>query len=834
MEDNTAMNLKEEFKNLEENLEKVVKEQPEIREIEINNNDETANEVIIVNEKVDIADLINQNSRQKTKEGYIEKYVENVAEGGRFTTQIYKIILMLNSVIGEVGIAYPDNNEFFKECNKNNKGLLEKKTMKVDVILMDNDSTDLMYNTYNNTIIRDDARKFKFKDNAFVSSISKYTNAIVDAYRTKHTVINLNPMLTKSLIRLYCNNIIKRDPVMERIFSDILDRLSISNISNAMIYYLKFGHFNEYKKYVFDKTLTKVYSRTPFVPYTDNKLALKNEEIGGVDLKKINKVSAENNDLYTVLAKLPMTVLSKLISTEPNIAFIEEYCEFNQKNGYYQLDLKHFLSESDYKEVPDDYKKIDVLCRHEYLFFIAAGKSAIIEECYNKGKCRFCGVELIFETKEDFIELSDIVYSLVKKYLKRIKSVNLDEDYVVRMFSVSSVNIIKAVNFHESSISHVSTQSQINIIGYLLLYAMYMADDIDKNTTESSKFITNLKEVLSKFGITDSDVASYIKEFKIGPVAKYMVENLMNNLSLVNLIYYHPTYKLFGNEKLITDGLKALDLNEKHSISQKLFLRGEEFMSRYHELIEIMDRKTWDNKQLKKIDYSLMSKEQSNNEEVIKEQKQVELTEQELKKLSIIAYSLCPINKYHIFDKKGICTKCGYKFNAKIKTDRDFLVEFFKKYYSIYVILNGEVEVKNQIIEPAKTTQERINKSNGELMFKNKKLEGLLQEIKPFERFNLLDYVKGKDIFPFADEESVYEDIECILDEKHVDEFRIKVLKLLKPYYNHIPEEELAKINRSQLISILLYTVETKGMSLRTAVRGLVGNVGNMFLNMLV
>ena len=211
--------------------------------------------------------------------------------------------------------------------------------------------------------------------------------------------------------------------------------------------------------------------------------------------------------------------------------------KYNDKSGYY------------YIEVGKD--KLDVLCRHLYMFYSGESYQAITLECYHRGKCKYCGTPMSAYIEDTSIRLPTKVYSIIYSFVATIKT-TLNESLLI-------ANLIKLISTEIVAKPQLKSEDDMVAFTYLYLYKAYLDTNeliayvkksvsviIDKAIEASIRFGMNRKELEASLNNLFRNTSSIAKVFK----DVLFVEGDFDNSFLTNVL-------MDTADKYVLDAFKA-------------------------------------------------------------------------------------------------------------------------------------------------------------------------------------------------------------------------------------------------------------------------------------
>jgi hypothetical protein len=192
--------------------------------------------------------------------------------------------------------------------------------------------------------------------------------------------------------------------------------------------------------------------------------------------------------------------LDILIKTiDNNFSKVKDKLLFNKKTHYYYI-------------VIDNYK-LNVLCEHQYRFLNKELYAEIIRDCYIKGRCKYCGVDMfvidsdygksyeVYEYIHKFIfainekaknnNLFDIIYGLVGSIIDLIKEESTDKNKTICL-----IILIKLYLLTKTDINYYA--SRINALKQVL-QKMLIANNLETQQIEIEKYVEDNKDFIEFF-----------------------------------------------------------------------------------------------------------------------------------------------------------------------------------------------------------------------------------------------------------------------------------------------------------------------------------------------
>lgn len=328
------------------------------------------------------------------------------------------------------------------------------------------------------------------------------------------------------------------------------------------------------------------------------------------------------------IVRVPKDVQMWLNSLHMYFDELKPLLKYNDKTGHY------------YISVGKD--KLDVLCRHLYMFYSGESYQTITLECYYRGRCKYCGAPMVAFVEDTSVRLPTKIYSIIYTFVSSIKT-TVNESLLIS-------NLIKLVSAEIVAKSQLKSEDDMVSFAYLYLYKCYLDTKdtivyvkksvntvIDKSIEAAVRFGINRKELEKSLNELFRDTSSIAKVFE----DVLFVEGDFDNSFLTNVM-------MDTASKMILDAFK----------NNKIALLNETVML-YH-------FREWNYKYTVKRTTekcSIVLKRPSKNES----EKVLQAFFQKVWKV------LCPANGAHVF-ANGKCTFCGISSKG---TNVD---EVFKKY----------------------------------------------------------------------------------------------------------------------------------------------------------
>lgn len=768
----------------------------ENNEVTIGTDEESSNVVNVIKEHVDVTELKKRN--KNIKHGLIES--RNYAKYDKYLTSIkhfIKVVTRLIDAYGDIQEAYPINNEYFQKFTSTIADTTDTKVTNTKFKLPEEiNKYDIVCNGYNKSIVTSLKTMFRYSKNPkVIEFISNLNLNLYPMYLPHFPKILLTPLLSKSQVTNMFSKLFANKPYLRNIYNDFINNVISIRLDRNTTNAVKFNMYDEMKG-IEERYISDIVNYKPYViDYTNNKYKYNNVSVSDLVLKK--------EQYLANLKKLPKDIINLINGVEPNITFIDEHCKLDPKTHMYMLDVKPFINEAEYKALPNDLKNINIMCRHEYLQYTSKNTEKLVEECFLKGKCRFCGVELNVEPEENTFDIDPIVFVVLYKYLHSVHKLNFDEGYLTNTFINTLYKVYPQIVKQKLTINTLAPIDKMTIIAICILYYTNSIDKASKTQSKLNSFIDNCDKAIAKFGFRLQDIDALCEEFNVKPYCEMFAKLVSSDSVNYNEIYSHLIFCLFKNINVLNEGFKDYKENiSKCTPGQQLYLQGFKQTNRYHDEINKLITQLWNRAKEQSLLTSLTA---TKSKPTINVSNIVPITENDIKHYAIAAVSLCPINFYHEFEK-GTCKHCQYIQNARYRTHKEFLTKYVTNYFSLFNSMNApDVSVTGVDY----TKKSAYIKSCNQFMKIYEKLDELLKDVKNKNLPNYNQYFTTNYGFDFIDPALLADQIRE--NDRIVNSFKTKMslTKLIQLYFEKITTEELMKLEFKDLANIIVFMIDS-------------------------
>lgn len=317
---------------------------------------------------------------------------------------------------------------------------------------------------------------------------------------------------------------------------------------------------------------------------------------------------------------VPKDIQQKLNDLSTYFNDLKDELHYNEKTGYYTMTLRD--------------GELDVLCRHEYLQHSGASHQEISLECYEKGKCKYCGEPMVPFVEETSSVLPTRAFSAIYSFIECIKS-PFNETVLIGLLT-------KFIIQESSKYDQLTSEDNLVAFVYLFLYKCYIVsvDDIDYTKTKINAFIDEVKNQAATLGISKSKIDNAITD---------LFPKDMN----IQSIFKDSAYKEISFDDSFMKTILFDDPYMKNI--QKLY--EENKMSEFNKEVLNEYLKIWcytppKAEPKRKLDFPLKSPSVENKEESL------------LNFFHKVWKEYCPVNGSHIFEK-NTCKYCGISEDGK-------------------------------------------------------------------------------------------------------------------------------------------------------------------------
>ena len=317
---------------------------------------------------------------------------------------------------------------------------------------------------------------------------------------------------------------------------------------------------------------------------------------------------------------VPRDIQQKLNDLTTYFDEIKEDLHYNEKTGYYSMTLRD--------------GELDVVCRHEYLQHSGASHQEISLECYEKGRCKYCGEPMVPFVEETSSVLPTRVFSAIYTFMECIKS-PFNETVLTGLLT-------KFIIQKSSKYEQLVSEDNLVAFTYLFLYKCYLtsSDEIDYTKTKINAFIDEVKNQAAILGISKSKVDEAIN-------------NLFPKDLNIKSIFKDSAYKEVSFDDAFMKTILFDDPYMKNI--QKLY--EENKMGEFNKEVLKAYLKIWC--------YTPPKQDGKTNSEFALKMPSVENKEENI--LSFFRKmwkQYCPVNGTHVMEK-GTCKYCGISEDGK-------------------------------------------------------------------------------------------------------------------------------------------------------------------------
>lgn len=350
--------------------------------------------------------------------------------------------------------------------------------------------------------------------------------------------------------------------------------------------------------------------------------------------------------LVNKITLIPKDLQQKFYKPGKYFDEVKNVLKLNPETGFYSYKLDDLL--------------IPILCTHEYMTYDGKSPSEISIECYKKGKCKYCGQELMAYHEQYKENLPPKIYDLIYRYIGTI-SENIEESAL--MYSLFTL-IYDAIQENINKADVKNYDATVVAFSALYLYAIYTntKETINYNNHRINRFLDSAKKYWSEVGWTNDTIEEAIND---SPILSNMknVEEIIKEKIYKNEIKFSdllPVSTLF--DKNIEP--KDYDKLEPKSETQKLWKTGK--MENFNKLFDKAQLILWKFVLIKNF-IDKMSKEKIKVNFEIPNIKQSTVKNGE-KFFFASCGTYCPASEFHVFSS-GACKFCGIKKDLSNKKD---------------------------------------------------------------------------------------------------------------------------------------------------------------------
>lgn len=768
-------------------------------EIKVGDADENFLTVNVVKEHVDSNEIKQSQQRKKSYRGFIEQ--RPVKNTDKYLHSIQSFIKTITRFIDAYGFtqkAHPVSSEYLKKLAKSIPNLIDTKITSDRFKIPDEfNKKDIVYNMYTQTITEAVKAYFNYTtDTERVRFLTEF-NLNKDQFYIPHfPKIKLPPLLSKSQFTTMLMKMLNTKPYLMGIYNTFMENNVGTVVDNKTSQCIRYGVYDEAIKQEEAYIRNTQHIKPVVIDYTTNKYKYKSPTV--------SKTVAAKEKYLANLKKLPIKVINLINGTEPNIQFVDEYCKYDEKTHSYMLDVKPFVSDDDYNSLPNDLKVLNVMCRHEYLQYTENGMQQLVDECFLKGKCRFCGVELNVESEITTFEIDPIAYIAMSKYIKSIRKTNLNEEYLYTTFSNNIYSVFKSVLEQKNSIAMLKQNDKMIVLVVCMLYYINSIDTATKVDSKVKTFTTLCDTLLARYGFKRDDVKGLCEEFGVIPLCESFAKIVSSNDYDGNNTYSHPLFNLFRDISIVEmNGIEQyLQKHKDFSSSQLLYLKGFKYMNHYHAIIDKLVRTLWSRDKEKQLRIDV---KQQDCDPFIKLSNKTIITDNDILHYAIAAVSLCPINYYHEFDDKNVCIHCQYIKNARMKTHKEFLEKYIKNYF---VLFNSMHAPENKVTGVDTSKKNEYIVAHNHFLTRFDTFDDLKTVALAAKLPSYNEYFMQKYNFDFIDKTLLAPMIKENV--KHVDSMKVRMnlAKIINAYFDNMQLDEIMQSDTDTIIQIVVYMVE--------------------------
>ena len=374
-------------------------------------------------------------------------------------------------------------------------------------------------------------------------------------------------------------------------------------------------------------------------------------------------------------------------------AEIKKYLKL-QPNGFYCYDLNGIM--------------VPILCKHEWMSYQGKPPNIISIECYKKGKCKYCGQEMMAYHEQVRENLPPKIYDLIYKYMATINE-NIEETSLLyALFTLIYDSIAENVN--RKSVKNYDAV----IVAYagLYLYVIYLStkSGIHYNN-KVNKFLDSVKQYWSEVGWTNETITKAAQNTKMFPNMDKMTDIIKEKIydNKITFLDVLPLSILFHTN---ADPMKLDELVAKTKM-QKLWKEGPEKMNQFNTLFSKSLMSLWKFTNLQNNIEKLGKKSIKINYEVpvIK----TETVKNGEKFFYGMCEEYCPVSYIHEWNGNGnVCKHCGLKKDLSNK--KDIYTKYFVTINNSYLQRPSVLPIERFKIEKL-YKKEMIEKYKGAELF---------------------------------------------------------------------------------------------------------------------
>ena len=224
---------------------------------------------------------------------------------------------------------------------------------------------------------------------------------------------------------------------------------------------------------------------------------------------------------------VPREIQAKLNDLPNTFEELKNSLSYNEATGYYSIQLKE-------TRVKSGTYDLDVMCRHEYMRYNGERYQTIALECYDKGKCKYCGEQMVPFIEDTSVELPSGVYSVIFTFVESLKS-KVNESVMINMFVKF---IIQEVAKHEQ----LKSEEEVIAFAYLFIYRCYTLSlgTVEYVKKKANDFVSNAKNAISVLGMSKNEIDRAAEE--LFPDSKQLIgifkDSIFNEVSFTDAFLY--------------------------------------------------------------------------------------------------------------------------------------------------------------------------------------------------------------------------------------------------------------------------------------------------------
>jgi hypothetical protein len=450
-------------------------------------------------------------------------------------------------------------------------------------------------------------------------------------------------------------------PSKAQLYSEYVTKYNISEIDMTIIRDI-LSCFNLVLPYVKMPDIEYI----PMNIYIKKRANYRNHVCKNISIKFMSNVLKERYKLVVI----PREIRDLFRNISMNFETLKGILIFDDVTGFYCYKIEDV--------------NIPVLCKHEYMYYDGMNALDISIKCYVRGKCKYCGSDLIAYNEQLKELLPDKVYEFVHKFVASMK-LEFTGMELFHFISMHLYDVIETGGIIRSSQNYERNAIAFGGIYLLKLHEIMLADKIYFDSSfENLKL--KITEACNLIGWSNVNIASIMKTEKYFKNIRSIIDRLNSLNKIIKKEDYdmHPLSTMFNIEKVILDpATKFIELTSNTKL-QETYLDNPNNIKIINDTLQFVKMSLYkllsihDILKLIKLKYVL---------------KPVDIKNEDLSDAGKMFYDkiykiYCPNNLIHEFENKK-CKHCSMKSDW---SNKDTIFEKFK-----FNILNSYLQLPSII-----------------------------------------------------------------------------------------------------------------------------------------